>query len=62
MKEPYDLYAAHEIKKILEHTGTKRTLENPQGVARPVPYCGIINRIRLAWKVLRYKADAFIWF
>lgn len=29
--------------------------------ARPLPYYSIFNRIKLAWHVLTYKADALYW-
>lgn len=29
--------------------------------ARPEPYYSLIERIKLAWDVLRYKADALYW-
>ena len=33
----------------------------PWDYSRPVPYYSIVERIKMAWDILTYKADAIYW-
>lgn len=55
---------AYDIWKLrtLQARNDPRILINGQWVpARPDPYYSFFNRLKLAWMVLRYKADVFVW-
>jgi len=41
--------------------GPQTNIEGRWVPSRPIPYVSWINRLKLAWDVFTYKADAFYW-
>lgn len=62
-KRPYDLWTLSSLLDWLQN-GPQAFVGAVNGgwqPARPIQYTSIWNRLRLAWLVFRYKADAFVW-
>lgn len=58
MKRPYDLW---RLSDLIKHCNEVSVCINEEYVpARPIPFGGM-QRIKLAWMVLRNTADAFTW-
>ena len=62
MSRPYDLWTLRSL--ILHLEKGPQAFTEVRGLwlpAKPLPYRSIWNRLKLAWLVFRYKADAFTW-
>lgn len=60
---PHHLGSLNDTDLLLQPRGftTARGASGFPHLARPIPYYNIWVRLRQAWDVLTYKADAFYW-
>ena len=51
----YSSYTPNKIIRIIN------TVQTKGGWVRPIPYYSLVERLRQAWDVFTYRADALYW-
>jgi len=54
-------YTPLKIQRLFTDMRTATQVDGRWITARPEPYYSLIERLRQAWDVLRYRADALYW-
>jgi hypothetical protein len=60
-RKPYDLWTVDRIVQHHDDGPLKLNTDGRWVSAEPLPYYSVWNRMKLAWMVLTYKANAFVW-
>lgn len=63
-RQPIRLYGAYWADDCLDRTMFSTLARGKSGIwhiARPAPFNSLFERLRMAWSVLTYRADAIYW-
>lgn len=61
---PFGSYSPRDIVSICESSRGERKDRKGNSVwvpSRPIPYYSITERLKMAWDVIRYRADVIYW-